>query len=81
MQFLLVRMRPRDDEGVLVRLAALLDGLARFGPLSGAFAEAAPEQAEKARQAIAAALKPHAKPEGIALPGSCWLVRARPATS
>jgi SAM-dependent methyltransferase len=57
-------------------VADVLDNLARFGPLARLFGEAAPEQVAKARQAIAEALAPHAKPEGISLPGACWLVSA-----
>lgn len=49
----------------------------RFGPLARAFAEATPEAADKARVAIAEALAPHAKPEGVLLPGACWLVSAK----
>ena len=54
-------------------------GATRFGPLATAFADAEPAAAEKAKQAIAEALKPHMGPEGIVMPGSCWLVRATPS--
>ena len=57
-------------------VADVLDNLARFGPLARLFGEAAPEQVARARQAIAEALAPHARPEGISLPGACWLVSA-----
>ena len=36
-----------------------------------------PEQIEKAKAAIAEALKPHETPEGVRLPGACWLVTAK----
>lgn len=49
----------------------------RFGPLARAFAEATPEQIEKAKAAIATALKPHESAAGVVLPGACWLVTAR----
>jgi SAM-dependent methyltransferase len=62
-------MRLGDD------IADSLDNLSRFGPLARAFAEAAPEQVAKAREAVAEALKPHMKADGIALPGAVWLVR------
>jgi ubiquinone/menaquinone biosynthesis C-methylase UbiE len=54
----------------------IVEGSPRFGPLAAAFAEAAPEAAEKAKQAIADALQPHQGPDGVVMPGSCWLVRA-----
>ncbi len=57
-------------------IADVLDNTARFGPLARLFAEAAPAQIEKARQAIAEALKPHESADGIVLPGACWLVSA-----
>jgi hypothetical protein len=57
-------------------VADIVDGLARFGPLAASFAEAEPGAADKAKQAIAAALQPHQGPDGVILPGSCWLVRA-----
>jgi SAM-dependent methyltransferase len=61
--------------------AEIADGATRFGPLAAAFAEAAPDAADKARQAIVAALAPHQGPDGVVMPGSCWLVRATVAPS
>ena len=58
-------------------VADILASAGRFGPLARAFAEATPEQIEKAKAAIAEALKPHERPDGVRLPGACWLVRAR----
>lgn len=55
----------------------IVEGSTRFGPLAKAFAEAEPAAAGKARQAIAEAVAPHATTGGVALPGACWLVRAR----
>jgi SAM-dependent methyltransferase len=49
----------------------------RFGPLARPFAEATPDAADKARAAIAEALAPLARPDGVRLPGACWLVTAR----
>ncbi len=57
-------------------VAEVVDNAGRFGPVARAFAEATPEQIEKARAAIAVALKPHETPAGVVLPGACWLVRA-----
>jgi ubiquinone/menaquinone biosynthesis C-methylase UbiE len=54
----------------------IADGSTRFGPLAAVFAEAAPDAAEKAKQAMVAALRPHQGPDGVVMPGSCWLVRA-----
>jgi SAM-dependent methyltransferase len=51
----------------------------RFGPMARAFAETPPEQAAKAKAAIAAAVAPHAGPDGVRMPGACWLVSARAA--
>jgi hypothetical protein len=31
---------------------------------------------DKAKAAIAAALEPHLGPDGVVLPGACWLVSA-----
>jgi SAM-dependent methyltransferase len=50
----------------------------RFGPLARAFANAEPDAVAKAKAAIAEALAPHATPEGVLLPGACWLVSATP---
>lgn len=59
-------------------VAEIVAGAARFGPMARAFAEAEPAAAERARGAIAAALAPHVRDDGVWLPGACWLVRARP---
>lgn len=56
----------------------VLERISEFGPLARLFKEATPDQVAKAKAAIADALKPHAKPEGVNLAGACWLVRARP---
>jgi SAM-dependent methyltransferase len=56
----------------------VLDNITKFGPLSRLFADAAPAQVEKAKQAVAEALRPHAGPEGVRLAGACWLVSALP---
>jgi SAM-dependent methyltransferase len=58
-------------------VADVLTGAGRFGPLARAFAGAEPAAIEKAKQAIAEALAPHQGPEGVRLPGACWLVQAR----
>ncbi|MFI5001053.1 MAG: class I SAM-dependent methyltransferase [Reyranellales bacterium] len=57
-------------------IADVLDNTARFGPLARLFAEAAPAQVDKAKAAIAEALKPYESADGIALAGACWLVGA-----
>jgi SAM-dependent methyltransferase len=54
----------------------IADGIRRFGPLARGFAEAEPAAADKAHAAIVAALAPLKGPDGIVLPGACWLVRA-----
>jgi SAM-dependent methyltransferase len=54
----------------------IIEGATRFGPLATPFAEADPAVAAEAKAAIAAALEPHLTPDGISLPGACWLVRA-----
>ena len=51
-------------------------GAGRFGPLARAFAGAEPAAIDKARQAIAQVLAPHEGPDGVRLPGACWLVQA-----
>ena len=56
-------------------IADTLENLSRFGPLARAFADAAPEQVARAKDAVAAALKPHETADGISLPGAVWLVR------
>jgi SAM-dependent methyltransferase len=58
-------------------LAEVLASAGRFGPLSRAFAGAEPAAIERAKQAIAEVLAPHAKPDGVRLPGACWLVSAK----
>jgi SAM-dependent methyltransferase len=57
-------------------IADILASAGRFGPLARAFADATPEQIEKAKAAITEALKAHETKEGVRLPGACWLVRA-----
>ena len=57
-------------------VADVLAGAGRFGPLARAFAGAEPAAIEKAKQAIAQALAPHEGPDGVRLPGACWLVQA-----
>jgi SAM-dependent methyltransferase len=58
-------------------IADILENAGRFGPLARAFADATPEQIAKAKVAIAEALKSHETPDGIRLPGACWLVTAK----
>ncbi len=58
-------------------IADILENAGRFGPLARAFAEATPEQIAKAKAAIAETLKPHETPDGVRLPGACWLVTAK----
>jgi SAM-dependent methyltransferase len=57
-------------------VADVVAGAGRFGPLARAFAGAEPAAIEKAKQAIAQALAPHEGPDGVRLPGACWLVEA-----
>ena len=57
-------------------VADVLASAGRFGPLARAFAGATPEAIDRAKEAIAAALAPHEGPEGVRLPGACWLVEA-----
>jgi SAM-dependent methyltransferase len=57
-------------------VAEVVAGSGRFGPLARAFANAEPAAVEKAKQAIAEVLAPHGGPEGVRLPGACWLVTA-----
>ena len=37
-----------------------------------------PRPIDKAKKAIAEALEPHQGPDGVRLPGACWLVSAAP---
>ena len=70
-------IRPIDRPVFLgTDMAEILDNAGRFGPLARAFADAEPAAIEKAKAAIAAALEPHLGPEGVMLPGACWLVSA-----
>jgi ubiquinone/menaquinone biosynthesis C-methylase UbiE len=55
----------------------VLTRIGDFGPIARLFKEATPEQVAKAKEAIAEALEPYAKPDGVNLAGACWLVRAR----
>jgi SAM-dependent methyltransferase len=57
--------------------AEVAEGTGRFGPLARAFAEAGPAAVEKAKAAVAEVLVPHQGPDGVILPGACWLVSAR----
>jgi SAM-dependent methyltransferase len=57
--------------------AEIAENSGRFGPMARAFAEAEPAAIEKAKAAIAAALAPNQGPNGVILPGACWLVSAR----
>ena len=54
----------------------IADGMTRFGPLARPFAEADPAAVDRAKAAIITALQPHQGPDGVILPGACWLVRA-----
>lgn len=56
----------------------VLERIGDFGPLARAFKDVPPDQVAKAKAAIGEALKPYATPDGVKLPGACWLVRARP---
>ena len=58
-------------------IADIVASAGRFGPLARAFAGAEPAAIDKAKAAIGDALKPHLGPEGVVLPGACWLVTAR----
>lgn len=75
--FAALSFKPLDQQVFMGKTVAdILENAGRFGPLARAFADAAPEQIEKAKAAIADTLKPHETPEGVRLPGACWLVRA-----
>jgi SAM-dependent methyltransferase len=54
-----------------------VENMTKFGPLARGFVDASPAQTAKAKEAIAAALKPHAGAEGVHMSGACWLVSAR----
>lgn len=56
--------------------AEVAENSGRFGPTARAFADAEPSAIDKAKAAIAAALEPHHGPNGVMLPGACWLVSA-----
>ncbi len=58
-------------------VAEVVANAGRFGPMARAFAEATPEQIEKAKAAITEALAPHESSAGVILPGACWLVIAQ----
>jgi len=70
-------LRPLDR---LIRLGQTIDealeSVMRIGPMSRLFADATPAQAEKAKAAIAVALKTHVRADGVSLAGACWLVSA-----
>ena len=76
--FASLSLKPLDVPIYMGRdVAEVVANADRFGPLARAFADATPEAADKARAAIAEVLAPHAKPEGVLLPGACWLVSAK----
>ena len=78
--FVGVRLEPLDRPIWMGRdVAEVVANADRFGPMARAFAETPPEQAAKAKAAIAEAVEPHATPEGVRMPGACWLVSARVA--
>ena len=54
----------------------VLQRIGDFGPLARAFRDVPHEQIARAKQAIAEALEPYAKPDGVKLAGACWLVGA-----
>jgi SAM-dependent methyltransferase len=56
--------------------AEVAENTGRFGPLARAFADAGPEAVAKAKATIAEVLAPREGPNGVSLPGACWLVRA-----
>jgi SAM-dependent methyltransferase len=58
-------------------IADAVENMTKFGPLARGFVDASPAQTAKAKDAIAAALEPHAGIEGVHLSGACWLVSAR----
>jgi ubiquinone/menaquinone biosynthesis C-methylase UbiE len=72
-------IRPLDRPVLLgPDVPAVVDNLGKFGPLSRQFGEAEPAQVDKAKQAIAEALRPYATADGVRLAGACWLVSAQP---
>ncbi|MCA0304247.1 MAG: class I SAM-dependent methyltransferase [Proteobacteria bacterium] len=60
-------------------VAEVVASTERFGALARAFAGAAPDAVARAKQAVATLLAPHEGPEGVHLPGACWLVEANAA--
>ena len=54
-----------------------VENMTKFGPLFRVFVDASHAQTAKAKEAIAAALKPYVGAEGVHLSGACWLVSAR----
>jgi SAM-dependent methyltransferase len=69
--------RPLDKPVLIGKdTADAIDNVTCRGPLARLFAQASPAQAEKAKAAVAAALKPHESADGIVLAGACWLVSA-----
>ena len=72
-----LRIEPIDRQIWMgASIADVLASAGRFGPLARAFAGAEPTAIDKAKQAIAEALAPHEGPDGVRLPGACWLVEA-----
>ena len=57
-------------------IGSTVENLGKFGPLARMFAEATPDQVDKARAAIAMALAPYATSKGVTLDAACWLVSA-----
>jgi hypothetical protein len=61
--------------------AGTLDDAVRFalevGPASRLLAGVTDDVKSRARESVREALAPFASPEGVRLPGSCWIVTAR----
>jgi SAM-dependent methyltransferase len=72
----------RHDTSMRICGPGEVDAAARFavesGPVGRAMATATPDARTAAEQAIASELRRIEGPDGIALPGSVWLVSARP---
>lgn len=76
--FAAISLQPLDRPIWMGRdVAEVVANADRFGPLARVFAEAEPSAAARAKAAIAEAVAPHATPEGVLMPGACWLVGAR----
>ncbi|MBK7973538.1 MAG: methyltransferase domain-containing protein [Deltaproteobacteria bacterium] len=59
------------------RVEDVVDFMVAAGPMAKLLADAPPERAAAAREAMHAALAPFASPEGVVAPSACWLVEAR----